>query len=297
MKDFITLKNLKSSELLELIELGLALKKRKHYPQILKEKILGLIFQKPSLRTRVSFEVGISKLGGKAVYLSNQDIGLGKREPIKDIARTLSKYLDGVILRLFSHSDLLEFKKYSEIPVINALTDLLHPCQILGDLITIKEIFKSFKKVKIAFIGDGNNVCHSLIYGTAKLNIPLNIATPEKYKPKEEIIKNSGHKKLKIFTEPKKAIKDSDIIYTDVWVSMGQEKEAKTKIKAFKGFQLNKKLLKYCNKTPFIMHCLPAKRGAEVTDDILESENSLIFLQAENRLYAQMAILTKIYKK
>jgi len=258
----------------------------------LKQKVFALIFHKPSLRTRISFEVGIFQMGGKALYLE-KEIGFPEREAIKDIARVLSVYLHGVIIRTFSHQLLLEFAAYSQIPVINALSDLLHPCQVLSDLFTIKQKKGDLKKVKLAYIGDGNNVCHSLIYGCAKTNTSLSIATPARYLPSSKIVEEAGGK-VEIGNNPQEAVKGADVVYTDVWASMGKEKEREERKKEFSGFQVNEDLLKKAKPDCLLMHCLPAHRGEEVTDQVIEGKQSIVFDQAENRLYVQKAILLLI---
>ena len=266
----------------------------------MKGKVLALLFEKPSLRTRVSFEVAMLQMGGNAIYLSPNEVGLGKREQIPDIARTLSRYVDGIVLRTFAHSNIIGMAKFASIPVINALTDLLHPCQALADVYTIKEKLKNLKKLKLAYIGDGNNVCHSLLYGCSKMGIDLAIATAAGYSPKKEVLNQAlkfakkSKAKISLLNNSSQAARLADIIYTDVWSSMGQEKESSRRKKAFKEFQVNKKLVSFAKAGCLIMHCLPAHRGEEITDDVIDSKNSIIFDQAENRLHVQKAILIKL---
>lgn len=304
MKHFLSLKDLREKEIYKIFELAKDIKSNPaKYSKSLQGNSLGLLFEKPSLRTRVSFEVGIKQLGGTSVYLSAGEVQLGKREAVSDIARTLSKYLQVVLLRTFSHNTLLEFAKNSRVPVINGLTDLLHPAQALSDLYTIHEKKKNFKNIKISFIGDGNNVCHSLMLGIASLGGRLFIASPKGYEPNKQITREALKiaKKNKAIIEfsdkPKSAAKHSDIIYTDVWVSMGKEKERSKRLKAFKKFQVNAQLLKLAKKDCLVMHCLPAHRGQEITNKIIDAKSSIVFEQAENRLYVQKAIIVCLCKK
>ena len=260
-------------------------------------KILAMIFEKPSIRTRVSFEVGMYELGGRAINLSREDIQLGVRESIADVANTLSRYVDGIMIRTFSHKKVLELAKHASVPVINGLSDLLHPCQVLSDLFTIIEKKGTLDKVNIAFIGDGNNVCHSLMIAAAKIGFKLTIATPKGYEPNEKLVslafddaKETGVE-IDIINDPVSAVSGADVIYTDVWTSMGKEKEAAKRRKDFKGFQVNSDLVKLANEDVIVMHCLPSHRGEEITDDVIDGPNSVIFDQAENRLHTQKAIM------
>lgn len=296
-KDFISIHNLSSSDIEEIFNLAAELK-TKRTSHLLSGKSLALIFEKPSTRTRVSFEVGMYELGGKTVHLSPRAVQLGVREAISDVAQTLSRYVDGVMLRTFHHSDILEFARFASIPVINGLTDLLHPCQALTDFFTVKEKKGDLKGLKFAYIGDGNNVCHSLMFAAAKVGMNLTIAAPRGYEPKEKMAKlafedgkESGIE-IDILSDPVIAAKDADVIYTDVWASMGQEKESKKRRKAFKKFQVNQQLVGLAKSDAIIMHCLPAHRGEEITDEVLDGPNSVVFDQAENRLHLQKAILT-----
>lgn len=289
MKHLISIKDLSIEEIEKIFSLAKQIKKKPHkFSRYLQGKSFALIFHKPSLRTRVSFETGIFQLGAKAVYLE-EEIGFSKREAVKDIARVLSRYVQGVVIRTFSHQLLLDFAEYSTVPVINALTDRVHPCQVLSDLWTIKEKKGDLSKLKIAYVGDGNNICNSLIYGCAKTKIDLNIATPVGYEPKIKVKGERG--RVKVVHNPEEAIRNADIIYTDVWTSMGKEEERETRKKDFQGFQVNKELVNYAKAGCLIMHCLPAHRGEEITDEIIDGENSIVFEQAENRLYVQKAIL------
>lgn len=300
-KDLITIKDLTIEEIEDIFSLATDVKKNKEkFNNSLKGKTLALIFQKPSNRTRVSFEVGIWELGGHSIYLG-QDIKLGEREATKDVAMTLSRYVNAVVLRTFSHENILEFARYATIPVINGLSDFSHPCQVLSDLFTIKEKFGKIKGLNLAYVGDGNNVCNSLLYASAKTGINLNIATPKKFEPEREVFDEakrisltSSNAKITLTNKPEEAVKDADIIYTDVWASMGKEKEARKRMKIFKNFQINKELTSLAKKSHVIMHCLPAHRNQEITDEIIDGSNSIVFDQAENRLHVQKAILIKL---
>ena len=302
-KDLISIKDLSKNDLMEIFNLTDRLKQTPNkFSQALKGKMLALIFQKPSCRTRVSFEVGMFHLGGSSLYLGPDQIKLGLRESIGDIAKTLSRYVDGIALRTFAHKNILQMAECATVPVINALTDLLHPCQALADIYTIRENFVNLKKVTLAFIGDGNNVCHSLLYGCSKIGLNLNIATPKGFLPQERILKEAisvaslSGVKINLFSEAKQAVKGADIIYTDVWASMGQEKETKSRKRHFKRFQVNKGLLSLAKRKCLIMHCLPAHRGEEITDEVMDNANSIVFNQAENRLHVQKAILILLLK-
>lgn len=302
-RDLITIKDLSGKDLIEIFNLTDRLKEAPNkFSQALKGRMLALIFQKPSCRTRVSFEVAMYHLGGNSLYLGPDQIKLGLRESIGDIAKTLSRYVDGIALRTFAHKNILQMAECATVPVINALTDLLHPCQALADIYTIRENFVNLRKVTLAFIGDGNNVCHSLLYGCSKIGLNLNIATPKRFLPQERILKEAmsiaslSGARINLFSEAKEAAKGADIIYTDVWASMGQEKETKLRKGYFKRFQVNKRLLSLAKRKCLIMHCLPAHRGEEITDDVMDNANSIVFDQAENRLHVQKAILIKLLK-
>jgi ornithine carbamoyltransferase len=301
MKDLISIKDLAVEQIEEYFGLAdeVRLNKEK-FSSSLKAKSVGLIFQKPSNRTRVSFEVAVYQLGGHCIYLGPQEIRLGSREATKDVALTLSRYLDGVVARTFAHEDLVELAIHATVPVINGLSDLLHPCQVLADLYTIRQKRGKFKGLSLAYVGDGNNVCHSLVYGAAKLGIDFKISTPKRYRPNKDILdegrelaRQSGSQIL--WTDvPGDVAQGADIIYTDVWVSMGQEEEYKEKLVAFKGFQVNSKLISLAKPDCLVMHCLPAHRGEEISDEVIDGPNSIVFDQAENRLYVQKAILIKL---
>ena len=303
MKDFISLNDITKEELNELLELAIKLKDetKKGIPHpILKGKTLGMIFTKSSTRTRVSFEVGMTQLGGYPLFLSSNDIQLGRGETIYDTAKVLERYLDGIMIRTYSHQDVLDLAEHADIPIINALTDLLHPCQVLADLLTIYEHKGHLEGLKLCYIGDGNNMTHSLMYGCAKAGMHCSVATPENYACDSEVVKkaqadfNKAGTTLTITTDPVEAIKDADIVYTDTWVSMGQEAEKQERIKVFMPYQVNKELFSHAKADALFMHCLPAYRDFEVTSDVIDGPNSVIFDEAENRLHAQKAILVKL---
>lgn len=294
-KDLISIKDLSVKEIDDIFNLASKIKKNKSaFANKLKGKSVALIFQKPSNRTRVSFEVGVWELGGNCIYLGPGEINLGVRESVEDVAKTLSRYLDAIIARTYKHSDVLDLAKYSKIPVINGLSDLSHPCQGLADLFTIKEKLGKLKGVNLAYIGDGNNVCHSLMYGSMKLGVNLKIATPKGYEPNKKIVRESGIHLKNISYDPNEAVESADVIYTDVWVSMGEESEAEERRKIFKDFQINSGLVSKAKKNYLFMHCLPAHRGEEVSADIMDSKHSIVFDQAENRLHVQKAILVSL---
>jgi len=261
-------------------------------------KVLAMLFEKPSLRTRISFHVAMTELDGGAIYVKPEDIGgIGKREPVKDMARVLSRYVDGIMARTFEHAKIVELAKFASVPVINALTDWLHPCQAMADVLTMQEHCENLKGLKIAFIGDGNNVARSLAFASAKLGMKMVIATPPGYQLDAESVQKVNQIAPDTVTQtnnPAQAVTKANIIYTDTWVSMGQEQEMQKRCADFKGFQVNAELLKVTPPDAKIMHCLPAKRGLEITDDVLESPNSIILDQAENRLHFQRALLKKL---
>jgi ornithine carbamoyltransferase len=264
---------------------------------LLKGKTLAMIFEKPSTRTRISFEVGMWQLGGYALYLSASDLQLGRGETIGDTAQVLSRYVNGIMARVFAHQTILDLIKYSKVPVINGLSDFTHPCQGLADLFTIYEKKGRLPGLKLAYVGDGNNVAHSLLYGCSKVGMNITLACPKGYEPDPEVVsqtkkegKRSGSK-VKVTNDPKEAVKKADIIYTDVWASMGREKEHEKRMKVFRPYQVNAKLIKEAKEDYLFMHCLPAHRGEEVTDEVADSKNSVIFDQAENRLHTQKALL------
>jgi len=300
-KDFICVWDLDKNEILNLFQSAKYLKKLTKEGKIyhpLEGKTLAMIFEKPSTRTRVSFEVGMYQLGGKSLFLSGKDIQLGRGESIEDTARVLSRYVDGIMVRTTEHQRVERLARAATIPVINGLTDLLHPCQVLSDYYTLWEKGKKLDKIKLAYIGDGNNVCHSLILGAAKLNISIWVATPKEYQPQKEIIKKAeeGGGKIHLLRDPKEAVEQADVVYTDVWTSMGWEKEREIRKKIFQPYQLNSALLSKAKSDAMVMHCLPAHRGEEVTDEVIDGKNSIVFEQAENRLHLQKAILLDLLK-
>ena len=302
-KDLISIKDLSAKEIMDIFSLTDRLKNNKaKFSKALKGKTLALIFQKPSNRTRVSFEVGMFQLGGNSLYLSPNEISLGVRESIADVAKTLSRYIDGIVLRTFEHKNCLEMAKTASIPVINGLSDFSHPCQGLADLYTIREKVKGLKNITLAYIGDGNNVCHSLLFACAKLGVNMHVGSPKGYEPDLLVLNDSksmaelNNASIKLFNNAFDAVKGADVIYTDVWASMGQEEESRKRREIFASFQVNANLVNSANKNALIMHCLPAHRGEEITDDVLDGKYSVVFDQAENRMHVQKAILIKLLK-
>jgi ornithine carbamoyltransferase len=300
-RDLITWLDYSSAEILALIDSADRLKKQKGKLRAdLKGKSVALVFQKPSNRTRVSFEVGVYELGGHCLYLGPDEINLGKRESTYDVAKTLSRYVHCIVARVFNNKDIVELAQHADVPVINALCDLYHPCQALADIQTIRERFGKFKGLTLSYVGDGTNVFHSLMIACAKIGINVRFAGPRGYGPDLGIVHSAKEiaKKNKCAIElgkdPKEAVKGADVIYSDVWVSMGQEAQTVQRIKEFKGYQINKDLMKFADKNYIFMHCLPAHRGLEVTADIIDGKHSVIFDQAENRLHAQKAVLLKL---
>jgi ornithine carbamoyltransferase len=302
-RDFLSLHDFTAEEILAMIELAEELKEKKKWNvphPYLQGKTLGMIFQKSSTRTRVSFEVAMYQLGGHALYLNAADMQLGRGESVADTARVLSRYLDGIMIRTFAHDDVVELAEYASIPVINGLTDLLHPCQALADLLTIKEKKGQLSGLKLAFVGDGNNVCHSLMFGCAKVGIDVAVVTPKGYEPKEEIISLAKQDALKhgvsinITNDPVEAVKDADVVVTDVWASMGQEAEQAQRAQDFAPYQVNDKLVSHARPDYIFLHCLPAHRGEEVVEDIIDGPNSVVWDEAENRLHTQKALLAML---
>ena len=294
-RNFLSILDLKPDEADHILKLSEAFKK-KELKLNLKDKVLGLIFDKSSTRTRVSFQVAMSRLGGTTIDLNPSTSQIGRGEPIKDTARVLSRYCDILAIRTFKHSVLEEYTKWSSKPVINALTDLEHPCQALADFFTIQEHFKSFQDIVLTFVGDGNNVANSLILCGLSLGVEVRIACPEGYEPDQEVINkaykiNPEKNLLKINNDPVKAVKGAKVLYTDVWTSMGEEDQKENRDKIFDGFSINHSLLKKAHKEAIVLHCLPAYRGKEISEDVIESKNSRIFNQAENRLHVQQALL------
>lgn len=302
-RHFITLQDFTAAEIEAILKLAkeLKLKQKKNIPHpLLAGKTLAMIFQKPSTRTRVSFEVGMWQLGGYALFLSSQELQMGRGEPIRDTAAVLSRYVDGIMIRTFEHQDVEELAAHSTVPVINGLTDLLHPCQALADLMTVEEKLGHLKGVTVAYLGDGNNVAHSLLLGCSKMGANICVASPEGYWPLEEIVKKakenavgSGSRVL-VTADPKEAVRGAHVVYTDVWASMGKEEEKELRKKIFTPYQVNNSLLQEAAPEAIVMHCLPAYRGEEITADILEGERSVVLDQAENRLHVQKALMALI---
>ncbi|HUX07054.1 MAG TPA: ornithine carbamoyltransferase [Acidobacteriota bacterium] len=296
-KDLISIHDLSLEEIEEIFNLASKMKDTPaDYSESLAGKTLGMIFQKPSTRTRVSFEVGIYQLGGIGLYLSSNDLQLGRGETIADTARVLSRFVDAVMARVFAHQDIIDLARYCDIPVINGLTDLLHPCQALADFLTIREHKGELKGLKLAYIGDGNNVAHSLLYTGAKLGTDVSIICPPGYEPNEDVVKQAREDakvsgaRLEV-TNDIAAVEGVDAVYTDVWTSMGQEAEAEERKRILQPYQVNSALMKRAGSGAIFLHCLPAHRGEEVTDEVADSPASVIFDEAENRLHAQKAIM------
>ncbi len=302
-KSLIEIQQLTLEEINKIFDLSAKLKDErrkgiKHH--VLEGKKLGMIFSKPSTRTRVSFEVGIYELGGTGLFFNQNDMQLKKSESVSDTAKVLSRYLDGIMIRTFDHQDVIDLATYGTIPVINGLTDLHHPCQVLADLFTVLEYKKTLKGLKLAYIGDGNNMAHSLLQGCSKVGMDISIASPSGYKPLEKVVAESKENakltgcKVEILDDPIAAVKDADVVYTDVWASMGQEKEAEERRKKFMKYQVNPELVKHAKDDYIFMHCLPAHRGDEVVNEVADSANSVIFDEAENRLHVQKAIMALV---
>ncbi len=305
MNDLLAINALTTEEIEDILTLSAELKEKQKNRQIdcpLIGRTLGMFFEKPSTRTRVSFEVGIYQLGGQAIVLPVSDLQIGRGETIADTASVLSRYIDAIVIRTFEHKIVEEWAEHASIPVINGLTDMHHPCQALADVFTIKEKKGRLKGLKMTYIGDGNNVAHSLIEICVKTGIDISLACPKGYEPDKKIVKSAiedakkNGSRIEILSDPQKAAKDADALYTDVWASMGQEKEHKKRLKIFKDYQLNKKLLKSAKPDALVMHCLPAHRGEEITEEVLEGPNSVIFDQAENRLHTQKAVMVRLMK-
>lgn len=295
MKHLLKLQDLSEQEIYQILNTADQLKyELKHgiaHPK-LKGKTLAMIFSKSSTRTRVSFETGMFQLGGQALFLSSRDIQLGRGEPIEDTARVLSRYVDGIMIRTFRQSDVEDLARYGTIPVINGLTDYCHPCQVLADLMTIREHKGSLKNLKMTFVGDGNNMANSLIVGAVKVGMKITVCCPEGYYPDAQVVKYGKQSGLlEITSDPVSGAKDADVVYTDVWASMGQEEEAEIRKQAFKGFCVDDAVMQAAKKDAMVLHCLPAHRGEEITADVLEAHAQEIFDQAENRLHAQKAVM------
>ncbi|MGM0501639.1 MAG: ornithine carbamoyltransferase [Bacillota bacterium] len=306
MENLLTVQDLNLEEIKGLFTLATELKYKKNEGiahKCLAGKSLGMIFAKSSTRTRVSFETGIYQLGGQGIFLSSNDIQLGRGETISDTAKVLSRYLDGIMIRTFAQSDVEELAAESSIPVINGLTDLYHPCQALADLFTIQEQKGSLKEIKLAYIGDGNNMAHSLLLAAAKVGMDIAIASPEDYQVQENValaaqnIASESNSEVELLISPQEAVEEADVVYTDVWASMGDEDEAEERKKIFKSYQVDQDLMKLAAEEAIFLHCLPAHRGEEVTADVIDGSQSVVFDQAENRLHLQKAIMAKLMQE
>jgi ornithine carbamoyltransferase len=305
-RSFLSVADVSKQEFETILENGKTLKANIHDRpgdmETLKNKIVGLLFEKPSTRTRTSFEVAVLRLGGEAVYLPSSELQLSRGEPIKDTARILGGYLDCLAARVYAHDTVVQLAKYSGLPVINALSDLEHPTQIVCDLLTVMESKGQLEGLKLAYIGDGNNVCNSLLLGCATIGMNMAVACPRGYEPNKDILQKATEigrgsgASLSVVRKPDEAVRDANVLYTDVWVSMGEEKERQKRMKAFRGYQINSKLLNAAAKDAAVMHCLPAHRGLEITDDVIEGRQSIVWQQGENKLYGAAAILDFLLK-
>ena len=301
-KDLLRILDLSGREILSLLASGVAWKRRggrKGAPRPLAGKTLAMIFQKASTRTRVSFEVGMTRLGGHALFMSPEDTQIGRGEPIRDTARVLSRYADAVMIRTFAHATAVELAESATVPVINGLTDDHHPCQVLADLMTAKERGKDLRKMRVAFIGDGNNVANSWVEAAQVLGFGLRLACPEGYEPGAAVLAEAerlGRGAVRIVRDPAEAARNADVVYTDVWTSMGQEAERRKRLRAFRGYCVDAALLRQAARDAIVMHCLPAHRGEEITDEVIEGPQSAVFDEAENRLHIQMAILERLIR-
>ena len=302
-KHFLAIDELTRDEIFDIFALTKDLKdktKRREEHHLMKGYSLAMIFAKPSTRTRVSFETGIFQLGGTALYLAPQDIGIGTREAVKDVARVISRYNDIIMARLFAHSDIEELAEYSDVPVVNGLTDYNHPCQIMCDAFTILEHKQTLDNLKIVYVGDGNNIAHSWINFAARVPIHLVICSPRDYQPDPDTLQranDAGISTIELISDPVAAVTNADVVYTDVWASMGQEAEAEARKRIFMPYQLNNELMAHAKSDALVMHCLPAHRGDEITDEVIESKQSIVFDEAENRMHVQKAIMVKLAGK
>jgi ornithine carbamoyltransferase len=295
VRHFLAIPDFSRSELLELFDLAARMKQGDYREKPLAGKTLGMIFAKSSTRTRVSFEVGAYQLGGHALFLSSRDIQLGRGEPIRDTARVLSRYLDGIMIRTYDHSDVEELARYGSIPVINGLTDLLHPCQVLADLLTVRENLGGWDGKVIAWVGDGNNMANSWINAAGSLGFELRLACPKGYEPNADILERNRRKtKLALTTDPKEAVKGAHVVNTDVWASMGREEEQAERARVFKGYMVDDRLMQAADRNAIFLHCLPAHRGEEVSEEVIEGDQSRVWDQAENRLHVQKALMAML---
>jgi len=298
-RDFISVVDADPHDLTLLLDRAARMKRERGEARdrhILAGKCLAMVFEKASTRTRVSFEVGMEELGGHAIFLNPNDLQLGRGEEIRDTARVLSRYVAGVMIRAFKHGTIEEFARYSSIPVVNGLSDREHPCQILGDLLTLREHFGSTDGLSVAWIGDGNNVCHSLILAAAMAGVELSVASPARYRPEQGIVEaaRAAGAKIRVVGDPREAARDADALYTDVWVSMGEEAEREERLAAFRGYTIDANLLSIASPDSVVLHCLPAHRGEEITDEVLEGSQSIVWDQAENRLHTEKALLATL---
>ena len=299
-KDLLRVLDLSGREVLSLVSSGRAWKRRwgrGNFPRPLAGKSLAMVFQKASTRTRVSFEVGMTRLGGHALFLSPADTQIGRGEPVRDTARVLSRYADGIMIRTFSHAVVEEMALASSVPVINGLTDDHHPCQVLADLMTARERGLDLRRMRVAFVGDGNNVANSWVEAAHLLGFTLRVACPKGYEPSRRVLREAdavGRGDVRVMRDPVEAAKGADVLYTDVWTSMGQETERRKRLAAFRGYRIDADLLRAAGKGAIVMHCLPAHRGEEITDEVIEGPRSAVFDEAENRLHVQMAVLEKL---
>lgn len=302
-RDFLSIRDFTTEEILATFDLAADMKAdRAKYVSALKGKTLALIFEKPSLRTRVTFDVGIQQLGGFSITLMPTEINLGKRESVFDVAKNLERMVQGIMVRTFAHQIVLDMAKHASIPIINGLTDYSHPCQAMADYFTVREVKGKLKGLKLCYVGDGNNVAHSLMFAGAKLGVNVTVACPKGYEPKQMAIthatedaKQTGAK-IEVVHDPIAGVKDADVVYTDVWASMGQESEAAERKKTFMPFQVNRELMLRAKQDAIFLHCLPVHRGEEVTDEVIDAPYSVIFQEAENRLHVQKAIMYKLMK-
>jgi ornithine carbamoyltransferase len=297
-KDFLAITDFTMDEVKETFELALDMKSGKITPVPLAGKSVACVFLKPSLRTRVSFEVGIMQLGGKSLYITGDEIGLGKRESVYDAAKVLSRLVDMIMIRAFDHKQVEELGKHADVPVINGLTDLLHPCQLMGDMLTALEHKEKVEGLTVAYLGDGNNVANSWLNAATRFALDLRIGTSQETQPNQKILENAqkvGLSQITVTFDAKEAIKDADVVYTDVWASMGEKHLSDERKKLLKSFQVNSDLLKHAKDDCIVMHCLPANRGEEITDEVMDGPHSVVFDEAENRLHAQKAIMVKLF--
>lgn len=302
-RHLLSVRDLSPQEIRQVLDLAHHLK-REHRAgirhEVLKGKAVALLFEKPSLRTRVTFEVGVRQLGGYSVYLAPQDVQLGVRETVPDVARNLSRWVDGIVARVNRHAALVELAEAAAVPVINALSDFEHPCQALGDLLTLEERFGGLSGIRAAWVGDGNNVCHSFLLAASRVGLSVAVATPPGYAPDPDVVAEAQAEarrwgaSVRILTDPREAVAGAQVVYTDVWTSMGQEAQREERRRAFQGFQVNRQLLEWADPQAVVLHCLPAHRGEEITDEVLDGPQSVVLDQAENRLHAQKAVLALV---